>query len=83
LLHDSFNAETLDALMCRHQIHVGWDGTMYDCDFNFALGIPSAGGHSVRDFHPEEYRRRRIATAKHCFACTAGCGSSCGGALSQ
>lgn len=83
LLHDSFNADTLDALMCRHQLHVGWDGTMYDCDFNFALGIPSTGGRSVRDFHPEEYRHRRIAIAKHCFACTAGCGSSCGGALSQ
>lgn len=81
LLRQSFNPETLDDLMCRHQLHVGWDGTMYDCDFNFALQLHAAEGAKVHDFNPEIYRERRIATGEHCFACTAGCGSSCGGAL--
>lgn len=81
LLRDSFNPATVNGLMCRHQLHVGWDGTLYDCDFNFALGLPAAGGAKIEDFSPEAFRTRRIATGAHCFACTAGCGSSCGGAL--
>ncbi len=82
LLRDSFNPTTVDGLMCRHQLHVSWDGTMYDCDFNFALALPaSAPGRHVRDFDPAAFLTRRIATGEHCFACTAGCGSSCGGAL--
>lgn len=81
VLRNAFNPDTLDGLMCRHQLHVGWDGTLYDCDFNFALGLPAAGGRHVGDFAPDEFQQRRIATADHCFACTAGCGSSCGGAL--
>jgi radical SAM/Cys-rich protein len=82
LLRESFNPETVDGLMCRHQLHVGWDGTMYDCDFNCALRLPVTGpARHVRDFDPERFLRRRIATASHCFGCTAGQGSSCGGAL--
>ncbi len=82
LLCDSFNPATLAGLMCRHQLHVGWDGTMYDCDFNFALALPTLGpSRHVRDFDPATFVSRRIATGEHCFACTAGCGSSCGGAL--
>lgn len=83
LLERSFNPATLPGLMCRHQLHVGWDGTMYDCDFNFAIGLPSGcyDQSHIRDFNPETYLRRAIATGTHCFACTAGCGSSCGGAL--
>jgi radical SAM/Cys-rich protein len=82
LLRDSFNPATLAGLMCRHQLHVGWDGTMYDCDFNFALALPVQGPRiHVRDFNAEEFLGRRIATGEHCFACTAGRGSSCGGAL--
>ncbi|HEV2296123.1 MAG TPA: arsenosugar biosynthesis radical SAM (seleno)protein ArsS [Tepidisphaeraceae bacterium] len=82
LLRDSFNPATINGLMCRHQLHIGWDGTMYDCDFNFALGLPaSAPGRHVRDFNPAAFLARRIITGEHCFACTAGCGSSCGGAL--
>ncbi|MFQ5804980.1 MAG: arsenosugar biosynthesis radical SAM (seleno)protein ArsS [Phycisphaerae bacterium] len=83
LLKGRFNAETIDSLMCRHQLHVGHDGTAYDCDFNYALGRPvnpEAGMH-IRDFDPDTYVRRRIATGEHCYGCTAGCGSSCGGAL--
>jgi len=82
LLRDSFNLHAVEILMCRHQLHVGWDGTMYDCDFNYALGLPAdQGATHVRDFDPATFRGRRIATGEHCFACTAGCGSSCGGSL--
>jgi radical SAM/Cys-rich protein len=82
LLRDSFNPATLDGLMCRHQLHVGWDGTMYDCDFNFALALPvQEPKMHVSEFDPKQFLRRRITTGEHCFACTAGCGSSCGGAL--
>lgn len=82
LLRDSFNPHTLDGLMCRRQLHVGWDGTMYDCDFNYALGMPAeTTALHVRDFDPDDFRGRRIVTGEHCFACAAGCGSSCCGAL--
>ncbi len=82
LLRDSFNPDTVDGLMCRHQLHVGYDGTIYDCDFNYALDLPVNGPHRhIRDFDPGRHRNRSIATDEHCFACAAGCGSSCGGAL--
>jgi radical SAM/Cys-rich protein len=85
LLRDSFNPATVDGLMCRHQLHVGHDGTLYDCDFNYALGLAAHTEDNdrlhVRDFDPTMWRHRRIATGEHCFGCTAGSGSSCGGAL--
>ncbi len=80
LLERTFNPDTLDGLMCRHQLHVGWDGTIYDCDFNYALKLPAGSGH-IRDFDPADFLTRRIVTGSHCFGCTAGCGSSCGGSL--
>ncbi len=86
LLRDSFNADTVDRLMCRHQLHVGHDGTLHDCDFNYALAMPSrsetdGSALHIRDFDPQRWRARRIVTAGHCFGCTAGSGSSCGGAI--
>ncbi len=83
LLREAFNPRTVDALMCRHQISIGWDGTLFDCDFNLAIGCPSTIGESpkVQDVRPEDLLNRRIFTGDHCFACTAGAGSSCGGAL--
>jgi radical SAM/Cys-rich protein len=83
LLKDSFNPETLDGLMCRHQIEVAWDGRVYDCDFNLALRAPVDNNVSahVRDFDIDTYSKRRIVTGEYCFGCTAGHGSSCGGAL--
>ncbi len=83
LLRVAFNPETLESLMCRHQISVGWDGTLYDCDFNLALGYSVNHGapNHIRSFKPELLAGRRIVTAEHCFGCTAGAGSSCGGAL--
>ncbi len=82
LLQSNFNVATLDKLMCRHQLHVGWDGTIYDCDFNYALGLASEAGH-IRDFNPQQFLARSIVTGDHCFGCTAGCGSSCGGSLAD
>jgi radical SAM/Cys-rich protein len=83
LLQKSFNPSTLDGLMCRHQISVGWNGMLYDCDFNLALSLPVNHGapDHIRGFSPSDLLRRRIVTGMHCFACTAGFGSSCGGAL--
>ena len=83
LLKESFNPETLPSLMCRHQINIGWDGTLYDCDFNLAARLPvtpKVPGH-VTQFDPTALSKRKIMTADHCFGCTAGHGSSCGGAL--
>lgn len=83
LLRNSFNSQTVSGLMCRHQLSVGWDGTLYDCDFNLALGLPVNHGapDHIKNFKPEDLRIRRIVTGDHCFGCTAGAGSSCGGAL--
>jgi radical SAM/Cys-rich protein len=83
LLEENFNPQTLDGLMCRHQLHVGHDGRLYDCDFNYALDLPATAqsGVHVRDFNPDQFRRRQIETGRHCLGCTAGAGSSCGGAL--
>jgi radical SAM/Cys-rich protein len=90
MLRHAFNPATIEPLMCRHQVHISHDGTLGDCDFNYALGLrvngdtPSAPRH-VRDLLApgaiDALARRSIATGEHCFACTAGCGSSCGGAL--
>jgi radical SAM/Cys-rich protein len=83
LIEDAFNPATLDGLMCRSQISVGWNGDVYDCDFNLALKMRVDHGAPthIRDFHPDRLARRRVVTARHCFGCTAGAGSSCGGAL--
>lgn len=83
LLRESFNPATVDGLMCRRQIHVSWDGTIHDCDFNYALGLPTRSGlpRHIRDFDAGELISRRIVTGDHCFGCTAGSGSSCGGTI--
>lgn len=83
LLKESFNPETLASLMCRHQINIAWDGTLYDCDFNLAASLPvtSKAPRHIKQFDHAALSSREIATANHCFGCTAGHGSSCGGAL--
>ena len=83
LLKRSFNPETLPSLMCRHQINIGWDGTLYDCDFNLAASLPvtSKVPRHIQQFDQSVLSTREIMTADHCFGCTAGHGSSCGGAL--
>jgi hypothetical protein len=80
-LVESFNPQAAHGLMCRNTISVGWDGRLYDCDFNQMLDIPvsdDATGH-VRDFDRAALQARTIQTDRHCFGCTAGTGSSCTG----
>ena len=83
LLMDSFNPETLQNIMCLHQLNVGWDGSLYDCDFNQILGLQIQDGPHphISEFEPGKYIDRKIVTGNHCFGCTAGAGSSCRGAL--
>jgi radical SAM/Cys-rich protein len=83
LLRDAFNPTTVEGLMCRKQISVGWDGTLFDCDFNLALGyaVDHGAPDHLRTFDLSALVNRRIVTGDHCFGCTAGHGSSCGGAL--
>jgi radical SAM/Cys-rich protein len=80
LLH-AFNPTAADGVMCRSLISVGPDGSLYDCDFNQMLGIGVGFGVAphLRDFDGARLANRRIVTDRHCFGCTAGAGSSCGG----
>ena len=84
LLVNHFNPETLPGLMCRELISVGYDGRLYDCDFNQMLEIDLPGPfRNIWELRRlSELEGRAIATGTHCFGCTAGAGSSCGGALS-
>ena len=83
LLKDNFNPKTVDNLMCRNQVNVDWDGNLYDCDFNLALKMPMNHGvpNHISQFDRYLLEKRQINTGEHCFGCTAGCGSSCSGAL--
>jgi len=78
MLACSFNALTLDNIMCRHLISVGWDGRLFDCDFNQVQGMEITASTSahIRDFDLSVLSRRTITVDDHCFACTAGAGSS-------
>jgi radical SAM/Cys-rich protein len=77
-LVSAFNPATLDGLMCRHLLSVGWDGSLYDCDFNLVLGLKVAEGcpENIGDFDLPKLSSRRIAVGDHCFGCTAGQGST-------
>ena len=86
LLKDSFQPQNLQHVMCRSLISVDWQGWLYDCDFNQMLGLP-LHTHGRKRLHVSELATRTLAgnpivVADHCFGCTAGQGSSCGGALS-
>src|SRR5437016_928030 len=83
LLVNHFNPSTVPGLMCRSLLSVGWDGSLYDCDFNQMLELPlGAGVRTIWELDAiDAVARRPIATGSHCFGCTAGAGSSCGGAL--
>ena len=80
-----FNPGTLDNLMCRNLISVGWDGHLFDCDFNQMLEIPLQDTHPPHIAHIRELTlaQRKIAVGNHCYGCTAGAGSSCGGSLEE
>ena len=81
-LAGAYNPRAAAAVMCRNTLSVGWEGTLYDCDFNQMLDITLDHGTPahIRDFSIEMLNRRRIVTGQHCYACTAGAGSSCTGA---
>lgn len=87
LLADAFNPATLEGLMCRSQVSVSWDGFVYDCDFNQMLNltlghtVPLRLGDQPTDRLVRALEQRAIAVGSHCYGCTAGAGSSCGGAL--
>ena len=85
LLRDNFRSENLDNLMCRNTISIDWQGYVYDCDFNQMLAMPLAATSKARPHISElslaDLTDAPIATAAHCYGCTAGQGSSCGGAL--
>jgi len=82
LLVNHFNPATVDTLMCRDLVSIGWDGRLYDCDFNQMLEIPLGAASTIWDVEDVgELAGARIATGSHCFGCTAGAGSSCGGAI--
>lgn len=78
-LHDAFNPATTEGMMCRSQISVNWKGDVFDCDFNQALGLNVSGGETIFDYARERKGPRAIVFDNHCYACTAGAGSSCGG----
>jgi len=83
LLINSFNPQTVDGLMCRNTMSIGWDGKIYDCDFNQMLGMQLRSGKplTIFDLELNAYQNLDIITGEHCFGCTAGSGSSCQGAL--
>lgn len=84
-LASAFNPVAAAGVMCRGMISISWDGTLYDCDFNQMLDMPvnhTAPPH-IRDFDAVRLAARRIVTAQHCYGCTAGSGSSCGGTTIQ
>jgi radical SAM/Cys-rich protein len=80
-LVDAYNPAAAEGVMCRTMVSVGWDGRLYDCDFNQMLDLPveGAAGAHVRDLDLVRLAGRSIRTGRHCFGCTAGAGSSCGG----
>ena len=83
-LINSFNPNTLDNLMCRSLLSVDWNGFIYDCDFNQMLDLAIADGDGrlhISQLTDDLLSDRAIRVANHCYGCTAGCGSSCGGSL--
>lgn len=83
-LVEAFNPLAAAGVMCRNTVSVGWDGTLYDCDFNQMLEMPvqSEAPQHIRDFDVRGLERRTVETGHHCYGCTAGTGSSCSGTLS-
>ncbi len=82
-LLDAYNPSAAKSVMCRNTVSVGWDGTLYDCDFNQMLEMPleSPKRPHIRDFNAGALSKRTIRTGPHCFGCTAGAGSSCSGSV--
>jgi len=84
-LVNAYNPTAAASVMCRYTLSVGWEGTLYDCDFNQMLGLPvtSVAPRTIREFDEALLAKREIVLGPHCFGCTAGQGSSCGGATAD
>ncbi len=82
-LVDTYNPNALQSVMCRSTLSVGWDGVLFDCDFNQMLDMPVNHGAPTHifDFDMDELKKREIVLHNHCYCCTAGAGSSCQGTL--
>jgi radical SAM/Cys-rich protein len=82
-LVNSFNPEAAKNVMCRDTLSIGWDGKLYDCDFNQMLDLTLEAGapRHISEFNDAQLQQRNIIVNAHCFGCTAGAGSSCGGEL--
>jgi len=84
-LVNAFNPGTIAGLMCRNTLSVAWDGTLYDCDFNqqldMTMDLPDGVRPHVDDFDLKAWKEHSIRTERHCYGCTAGAGSGCGGAI--
>ena len=82
-LVEAFNPSTIMGLMCRNTISVSWDGYLYDCDFNQMLDLKVATKNSthLENFDFDSLKKRNIVLNQHCYGCTAGAGSSCGGEI--
>jgi hypothetical protein len=87
LLRDNFSPANLETVMCRNLVSVDWRGFVYDCDFNQMLDLPLVASdrriHVSDLIHRVDLAGRGIVTGEHCYGCTAGQGSSCGGALEE
>lgn len=90
LLVNNFNSQTVNNLMCRNLVSISWDGKLFDCDFNQMLEIPIGATRNQKNKQNltiwdiesfSDMKDAHIATERHCFGCTAGSGSSCGGAV--
>ena len=81
LLEDNYNDEAAKNIMCRSQVSVGYDGLLYDCDFNQMMDMKAKGPKTINELLERETLDREIDFGNHCYGCTAGAGSSCGGAL--
>ncbi len=85
LLRNSFSYMAFDNVMCRNMVSIDWQGYLYDCDFNQLLEMPMPGSARknihIRDLQDMQLNGRPVVTGEHCYGCTAGSGSSCGGAL--
>ncbi len=84
-LVNAFNPAAAPGVMCRNTISVGWEGTLYDCDFNqmLELKVENSAPRHIRDFKLNKLTERRIVLNQHCYGCTAGAGSTCGGEIVQ
>ena len=80
---NAYNPAAAAGVMCRSTLSVGWDGQLYDCDFNqmLELGVDGSAPQTIFDADVAALELRAIAIGPHCFGCTAGSGSSCGGAV--